>query len=277
MIRDGALFLLALGGSVALHLALAGAAPEPAPPVPQGGAVAGDVALGSSFADLAAGRMAPVAGTAARTAPVPPAAARPAETVTAAPRQAAMTAPVAPAATARPVLPTAAGPAGAVSAAAAPESPRPEARPAERPQPQHRAEPARSAPEPPSAPPRGNAPVTAAAGQAEGRAEARKAETTRAERSASEQAGGRAVKRYQAQVLRRIDRAPKRSAGARGAALIGLGIEAGGGIAVLRVVKSSGDQRIDAAALDQVRRAAPFGQTPTGRRLDLTVRVESKG
>ncbi|MGB0659192.1 MAG: TonB family protein [Mangrovicoccus sp.] len=292
MILSKGFFFAGLALSAALHLSLAGWQSPPEAPQLSGGEIAGEVTLGNSFADLAAGVISPVAGEADRAEPVP--------VQEKAPLAEAMTAPspaphveksVAASAIAvsvqvrlEPVVPEVSEVAQAISheiaalspTEAAPQIQKPTpstARPMMRPERNERPAPARQSP----APKRGTAAVTAVAGQAEGQAKATNRESSQAKKTIAEQLGGKALKRYQANVLRKIDRAPKRGAGAKGSAVIGLGIGQDGRVMVLKVVKTSGNPQIDQIALQQVRRAAPFAPPPHGGTVKFTLRVKAQG
>ena len=276
------MFPLALAGSVTVHLVAAGQSPEATAPQLAGGEVAGEVALGSSFADLVAGVAVPVTvpvtGAAQAAAPVagsvhPTTVTAPAHSPTV-PVTASVTPAIAP------VVSKAATAVVAVASVA--PSPRPEAV-AVRNEPIKTVVKAVKETKPEvralreTAPVRGNASQNAAAGRLDGQATGQAATSSGARESTATQVGGKEMKRYHALVLRRIDRTPKRSAGAKGATLVGLGIAADGGIAMLRVLQSSGSATVDQVALDQVRRAGPFDPTPTAAQINLSLKVESKG
>lgn len=125
---------------------------------------------------------------------------------------------------------------------------------------------------------RGNAVVSASKGQAQGTQQGRQAEASKtARKTTAKVAGDGAVRSYQSTVLRKISRVPKRAAGARGKALVGLTISASGQISKAAIVKSSGHAKIDKVALAQIKRAGPFAPTPTGQSLSVVVRFDSKG
>ncbi len=276
--------------SLGLHGVVAAMTQSATPePVMDGGAVAGEVALGSSFADLVQGNSTPVKPQPAQRAePVRAAQVRPMtppETVktpaTAAkpPVQAMATTPLVAAATV-----TAVTQARAVTAVK-PIEPVPEtAKAALPPMPKTltaRDEPPKKAPSKKPTPKpaaKGNAKVTSKSGASEGKTSGTLAEKSsdKAKRNAR-QAGDGAVRSYQRSVLRKIARVPKRRAGGRGKALVGMVIAPGGSIASLRIVRSSGDGGIDRMALDTVRRAGPFGPTPDSSQIKLVVELKSEG
>ncbi|MCD9149126.1 TonB family protein [Pseudophaeobacter flagellatus] len=87
--------------------------------------------------------------------------------------------------------------------------------------------------------------------------------------------GNAAASNYPGLVMRRIQRA-KRRATVRGVAMVRFRIGAGGGLAGLSLARSSGSDKLDRIALDQVRRAAPFPPPPVGARTSFTVRIKGK-
>lgn len=271
--------------SLGLHGVLAAATVNSAPePQMDGGAVEGEIALGSGFADLVRGRSTPVVADLTPqaepakpqqvTAPVQPETARqPAPELSAetpAPQPTAMT-PVKPVTQASPVTEIT-----PVEPAAAPlrNAPPPKTLTA-------RSDPPKAAPvaKPKPAPAaKGNAKAESRTGTSDGRKTGKLAEATAQKaKTNAKQAGDGAARSYQRSVLRQIARVPKRKAGAKGNALVGMVIAPSGAIASLRIVRSSGNDRIDRMALDTVRRAGPFGPTPDAGQMKLVVEMKSKG
>ena len=258
-------FFIATSVSLGLHMGAMGLMSEPTPPAMDGGSVAGEVALGMGFADLVAGT-----NTAPEdmTQPVEPAPATP-------------SAPVQPITAQRPVQTVT--PVTTETAASSPsEFPafHPEITPPKT-VPLNTLIATDATPTPPKPKPQsvGNGEVNQTRGQQDGTKTATKAEGTKTADTApnAAQAGDGAIKSYQTYVLRRIARTPKRSAGARGTALVGLAIGPSGQISTVKIVKGSGHSGIDQVAVDQVRRAGPFKPTPSGQTVRVVVRVESKG
>jgi protein TonB len=265
-------FFIATGVSLGLHMGAMGLMSEPTPPAMDGGSVAGEVALGMGFADLVAGtnsppvdmtqpvEPAPATPPAPAPAPVQPLTAqRPVQTVTPVTTETAASSPSEFPAFHPEITPPKTVPLNTLTATdATPTPPKP------------------PAPKPQSV---GNGEVNQTRGQQDGTKTATKAEVTKkADTPANAtQAGDGAIKSYQTYVLRRIARTPKRSAGARGTALVGLAIAPSGQISAVKIVKGSGHNGIDQVAVDQVRRAGPFKPTPSGQTVRVVVRVESKG
>ncbi|WP_158540193.1 energy transducer TonB, partial [Rhodosalinus halophilus] len=109
----------------------------------------------------------------------------------------------------------------------------------------------------------GNAERSARRGDAQGtrEAEATRAATTAARPSAE---SGRAAANYGGRVLRQIASTRKERVRSRGVAVVGFRIGDGGQLVSARVLRSSGARELDRAALDHIRRAAPFPPPPAG-------------
>ena len=123
---------------------------------------------------------------------------------------------------------------------------------------------------PPSA--RGNADQDATAGAATGRQQADA--VRQGTRARPAEAGNAAASNYPGLVSRQLARVRKPAMSRRGATRVAFTVSGAGGLAALSVAQSSGAQRIDQAALDLVRRAAPFPAPPPGARRDFAVLIE---
>ena len=77
-------------------------------------------------------------------------------------------------------------------------------------------------------------------------------------------AGNAAVSNYPGKVLRKLSRTRRPSLGASGAARVSFALTPAGGLGQLSISKSSGVADLDRAALQLVRRAAPFPAPPPG-------------
>ncbi|WP_380058822.1 TonB family protein (plasmid) [Falsihalocynthiibacter sp. SS001] len=243
------LFPCAILLSGAVHIALVGIGPTAPEPVLEGGDVAGEVALGLGFADLVAGNAG--AAPTSTTPRVEPAAT--AQSVT----PPSKLSPVEPAKSPAPKsVQSATAPAKSITAKTPPKA-------------------EKTAATAPSK--QGNAAVNNTKGQATGAKSATAAEANKAPKSTAKQVGNGAMKSYQSDVLRQIARVPKRRAGARGDALVGISITPNGAISAALIVQSSGHAAIDKLAVAQIKRAAPFKPTPTGATIKVVVRFQSKG
>ncbi len=112
-------------------------------------------------------------------------------------------------------------------------------------------------------------------GSTDGQTAASQTETS--DRSAaSAQAGNAAASSYPGEVMRAISRQRRPSVNSRGSATISFQIASNGGLAGLGVARSSGSQALDAAAVELVRRAAPFPPPPAGARRSFTIGIQGR-
>uniref|UniRef100_UPI0035246B32 energy transducer TonB family protein n=1 Tax=Rhodosalinus sp. K401 TaxID=3239195 RepID=UPI0035246B32 len=96
---------------------------------------------------------------------------------------------------------------------------------------------------------------------------ARDAEATRAATvttSPRAESGRAEAANYGGRVLRQIARTRKARVRARGVAVVGFRIGVSGELVAVSVLRSSGARDLDRAALDHIRRAAPFPAPPRG-------------
>lgn len=123
---------------------------------------------------------------------------------------------------------------------------------------------------------RGNAEQDARTGQADGQTQARASAAGRRESDRASRAGNAAASNYPGKVYAKIRRTRQRPTDGRGTARIRFSITASGGLGSIRVASSSGSAAIDRAALDHIRRSAPFPRPPAGaqRNFVIPVRVQ---
>lgn len=302
-----AVLCVALAGT--LHAAVALLPPDDAETLAvEGGGGASISTLGQSFADMAQGAAVPRPDMAAAPKPMqtPPPPVQPARAVETppdmAPETRAMAALVPPPAARAPqperatpveapAIAPAPSPEATAKAAPVPEpqerltaspdieaphsSVRPKARPAPRKQPQASPE-KRQRPKttvPPQQP--GNANRNAKAGTASGQEPPRKKAAGTGEGD-SAQAGNAAAANYPGQVMRRIQRTPRERVNLHGSAQVSFTVAPNGGLAALGIARSSGSERLDRVALQQIRRAAPFPPPPPGARRSFTLRIDGR-
>ncbi|MEM6825815.1 MAG: TonB family protein [Pseudomonadota bacterium] len=181
--------------------------------------------------------------------------------------------PSAPQSSERPPAPLAAEtPAPETVAATSPEAVETSPRPARR---QPRPKPEAPAPSAqPTSP--GNSRQNAVAGDATG---ATDATSTRQSASSGQStaSGNAAASNYAGEVMRRISRVRKPRVNVRGTAVIRFSVSSSGGIAALSIAKSSGSNRLDSAALDVIKKAAPFPTPPPGAGRDFRIEIEGRG
>ncbi|MDO9639960.1 MAG: TonB family protein [Pseudotabrizicola sp.] len=289
-------FVIALALSGALHAAAAIAiAPQPDEFAVEGGGAATVALLGEAFEDLAQGAT-PVAATEAPPAPplgavpvttqvaatAPPLTATPAPPLLLPPSETADLAAMPPVDNAPAVQPELAPQVPAALAAAAvaapPElatpvetassapdtSPRPPARAEAPAKPVEKRAVAQSTPVP-----AGNADRNARKGAQMGQEKAAAAAATGGSGAQTAQAGNAARSSYPGLVLRKIERTRKAATQARGTVVVVFRVAPSGGLASARVAKSTGDASLERAALDHIRRAAPFPAPPAGAETDF--------
>lgn len=169
------------------------------------------------------------------------------------------------------------------ASAAPPQSVRPTRRDPEkaaavvaaRPKPQKVARPA-PARKKPAAQPRGNAKRNNTQGAANGSDRQAKATSQGTTRKKATQSGNAAVSNYPGQVMRRISRVSKPRVKSRGTAVIAFSIGSGGGLARVSVARSSGSSALDAAAVNVIRKAAPFPAPPRGAKRQFSIRIKGR-
>lgn len=88
------------------------------------------------------------------------------------------------------------------------------------------------------------------------------------------QAGNAAITNYPGQVMRRINRVRKPRVGFQGTAVVAFRVSASGGLAGVSLSRSSGNQKLDQAALNIIRRAAPFPPPPPGADRSFAISIE---
>jgi protein TonB len=89
--------------------------------------------------------------------------------------------------------------------------------------------------------------------------------------------GNAAASSYPGLVMRHLSRTPRPETGRRGAAVVGFELGAGGELRQAVILRSSGHEGIDRAAIEHLRRAAPFPAPPQGAERRFEVRYESRG
>lgn len=113
----------------------------------------------------------------------------------------------------------------------------------------------------------------ARAGRADGRAEGRRANARQGSRRAR-QAGNAAASNYPGRVYAKIRRTRQKPVGGSGTVRVRFSISASGGLASVSIAGSSGSGAINRAAIDHIRRAAPFPAPPPGARRRFVIPVK---
>lgn len=95
---------------------------------------------------------------------------------------------------------------------------------------------------------------------------------------ASNKASGNAdVSNYPGLVMREISRVRKPIVAARGTTLVRFSVNASGALSSVTVARSSGSTRLDRAALQVIRQAAPFPEPPPGAQRSFQIQIKGQG
>lgn len=109
----------------------------------------------------------------------------------------------------------------------------------------------------------GNADQNTTRGSSDGQQSGQAAAASSGSNAASNTAANtQAAANYPGQVMRQISRTRRERLNARGVAVVSFAISQSGGLASVAIAQSSGNARLDAAALDHIQRAAPFPAPP---------------
>lgn len=103
-----------------------------------------------------------------------------------------------------------------------------------------------------------------------------KAKQKSAGKARSKKAGNAKASNYAGLVMRKISRMRRPRVDSRGTARVAFRVSSSGSITSIRIAKSSGSAALDKAALQLVRRAAPFPRPPQGAQRSFTVSIKSK-
>lgn len=268
----------ALLAALALHAALLwDYGPNPIEAQTEGASGALQTRLGDSFEDMTKGALAPMPAHRAEAQPAAPLPARP---VTAATAQSAAKVTALPAQTtaarseARGAHPTTAQPTTADPAVQAGAPPLTSPRPLQRPK-ALEPKPATVPNQKPKTPPQKGARQDSRKGAQTGTAKATEAPKSTGT-AKTKAAGNAAARTYAGQVMRKISRVPKPRVSSTGSATVRFTIAAGGGLASVSIVQSSGSAALDRAALKVIARAAPFPKPPAGAQRSFTLTIRGK-
>ncbi len=113
------------------------------------------------------------------------------------------------------------------------------------------------------------------AGASDGQAHSNSAQRSQSNAQAKPEAGNAAMSNYMGQVRRKIDRAQRRTS-FRGRATVQFTLSANGKLTSLKITKSTGSTRYDNAALQIIRRAAPFPKNPLGKPHVFTIAIGAR-
>ncbi|TVS06128.1 MAG: TonB family protein [Rhodobacteraceae bacterium] len=117
--------------------------------------------------------------------------------------------------------------------------------------------------------PQGTARQTTERGNPQATTQGRSAGTAPA-RSQTSAPGSAAASNYPGEVLRRIHRVPTPRSPGRGSVLVSFSVSNNGGLNAVSVARSSGNASLDRAAVNHIRRAAPFPPPPAGAKRNFS-------
>lgn len=287
--------VLALLGSLALHGLGFGIFGAPDDISQNGGAPSTTARLGTSFADLAAGTLTPVtqshATKASRVDPIetvptiaPAAAVQAMAARTVAPVQPDTTRTTIQTEAIRPLLPRANTPTPTPAVAATPEThtsaPSSSTREiaATVPEvnaPDQNTERPRPRPQPPAVV-TGNSTRDALRGAQVGQRDGAATTPPASARQTASRSGSEAATNYPGRVWAKLSRGARSGSNGRGSVVVSFRVGASGALARAGVVRSSGNARLDRAALEYVRRASPFPAPPAGAETQFNFTYEAR-
>ncbi len=146
---------------------------------------------------------------------------------------------------------------------------KPKAQPKPKPKPKTQAKPK------PTPKPKGTSQPAQAKGKVDGQKTAKNSEATTKKGNASK-AGNAAASNYPGKVMRKLSRQRRPKSRARGTVRIAFKIASNGGLANIGVARSSGNSELDQAALNLVRRTAPFPAPPAGAQRSYAIEIKGR-
>lgn len=123
---------------------------------------------------------------------------------------------------------------------------------------------------------KGNSQKSAKKGVAQGKKSGKQANTSKTGKRTTKKAGNAAVSNYPGQVLRCISRARKPRVGSKGTAIVRFKITSSGAVASVSIARSSGNAKLDKAAVLTVRRAGPCKAPPAGARRSFSIKIKGR-
>jgi protein TonB len=127
----------------------------------------------------------------------------------------------------------------------------------------------------PKPPKRGNGAESVRQGAATGN-ESAKATSQGVKKGTGRQSGNALASNYPGLVMRKIQRVRRPAVGTRGTAVIAFKIASNGGLSAVSVASSSGSGKLDQAAMNMVRKAAPFPKPPAGAQRSFSIRIKGR-
>lgn len=125
--------------------------------------------------------------------------------------------------------------------------------------------------------PRGNAQQNAVAGSETGGNQAAAPRQLSTNTGRNTAAGNAAVSNYPGRVMRCISRASRPRVNSSGTTVVAFSISANGRVGQVRLARSSGNARLDRAAIQTISRAGPCPAPPAGARRSFQISIKGRG
>lgn len=119
-----------------------------------------------------------------------------------------------------------------------------------------------------------NATSNARAGTASGNEKAKSAQSGERSAQKSTKAGNAAASNYPGKVYSKISRTRQRNAGGKGVARVRFQVSSSGKATGISIAGSSGNVRVDKAAIGHIQRASPFPKPPAGAQRQFVIPIE---
>ena len=119
---------------------------------------------------------------------------------------------------------------------------------------------------------RGNAKQNTKTGKSTGKKTGKSANNSSA-KNKSKKIGNASASNYPGKIARKIKRTRHRRAKEKGKVVVSFTISSTGGLARISISRSSGSKAVDQAALDHIRRSAPFPAPPQGAKRKYAIPI----
>lgn len=116
--------------------------------------------------------------------------------------------------------------------------------------------------------------ANAKAGNASGQKNNRSANAGKKQSNRSTKAGNAAASNYPGKVRSKISRTRQRNAGGRGIARVRFSVSSSGAATGVSIARSSGNAKVDRAAVAHIKRASPFAKPPAGAQRQFVIPLE---
>jgi protein TonB len=116
--------------------------------------------------------------------------------------------------------------------------------------------------------------ANARAGNASGQKNNKSANAAKKQSNRSTKAGNAAASNYPGKVRSKISRTRQRNAGGRGIARVRFSVSSSGAATGISIARSSGNAKVDRAAVAHIKRASPFAKPPAGAQRQFVIPLE---